>query len=79
MCSINSFLFPWYFECGPASILFALTLSSFNDDKHLAKTDSPIKVTGTPYSRAAIAVHFPVPFCYNCNCVCFKISQCNFL
>ena len=63
MCSINSFLFPWYFECGPASILFALTLSSFNDDKHLAKTDSPIKVTGTPYSRAAIAVHFPVPFC----------------
>lgn len=23
----------------------------------------PIKVTGVPYSRAEIAVHFPVPFC----------------
>lgn len=23
----------------------------------------PIKVTGVPYSRAEMAVHFPVPFC----------------
>jgi hypothetical protein len=28
---------------------------------YLAKTDSPIKVTGIPYSKAEIAVHFPVP------------------
>lgn len=31
-------------------------------ERHLAKTASPISVTGTPYSKAAMPVHFPVPF-----------------
>ena len=31
----------------------------------------PIRVTGMPYSRDDVAVHFPVPFCKNNNC---KIS-----
>ena len=36
---------------------------TFRDDKHLANTDSAIRVTGIPCSNAEIAVHFPVPFC----------------
>lgn len=27
------------------------------------KSQLPMSVTGTPYSRAEMAVHFPVPFC----------------
>lgn len=32
-------------------------------DKAWSKSHLPMRVTGTPYSRAEIAVHFPVPFC----------------
>lgn len=31
-------------------------------DKQRAKTASPMSVTGTPYSKAAMPVHLPVPF-----------------
>jgi hypothetical protein len=47
---------------GPCKILLALALSSINEDKQRAKTDSPISVTGMPKSNDSIAVHFPVPF-----------------
>ena len=42
--------------------LDASTRSSFKADKNLEKTDSAMSVNGTPYSSAAFAVHFPVPF-----------------
>lgn len=31
--------------------------------KERSKNQLPMSVTGTPYSRAEMAVHFPVPFC----------------
>ena len=63
MFSMNSPLEPVYFVLvGPFNILDAVCLSAYNDDKHLAKTDSPIRVTGIPKSNDSIAVHLPVPF-----------------
>lgn len=32
-------------------------------DKYLENTLSAMRVSGTPNSRPAIPVHFPVPFC----------------
>ena len=32
-------------------------------DRHLENTASPMSVRGTPWSRADVAVHLPVPFC----------------
>jgi hypothetical protein len=64
MCSRNCFLSPVYLdEGGPLRIELACFLSSSSEDRHRAKTISPITVTGIPYSRLATAVHFPVPFC----------------
>ena len=63
MCSTNSWLSPSKELAGPVSFLLASILSSLSEDKHRAKTDSPIKVTGIPNSKADIAVHLPVPFC----------------
>jgi len=64
MCSRNCFLSPVYSDVGgPLRIELACFLSSSSEDRHRAKTDSPISVTGIPYSRPATAVHFPVPFC----------------
>ena len=48
---------------GPFKSLDALTRSSLSADRQRAKTASPIKVRGIPSSKAAIAVHLPVPFC----------------
>ncbi len=49
MASINSVLFPLNLVfVGPLRTWLALALSSINDDKQRANTDSPIKVTGIP-------------------------------
>ena len=52
-----------------SGFLLSITLSlddyvvtSFCAERQRAKTDSPISVSGTPWSRAAMAVHLPVPF-----------------
>lgn len=69
---MSSLAFLW----GPGNNFDALTRCSFSADKQRAKTASakikekiyktnleePIKVTGMPYSSAAIPVHLPVPF-----------------
>ena len=41
----------------------AVTRSAFMADRQRAKTASPIRVKGTPSSKAEMAVHLPVPFC----------------
>jgi len=43
--------------------LEASVRSALMEERQRAKTDSAIKVTGIPRSRALMAVHFPVPFC----------------
>ncbi len=59
----NSSLLPVnLLRLGPSSSLEARVRSSLSELRHLAKTASPMRVTGMPRSRALIAVHFPVPF-----------------
>ena len=48
---------------GPRSFCAATTRSSFSADTQRANTASPIRVSGTPRSRAETPVHLPVPFC----------------
>ena len=71
ICSINAVTSPTSdgLVLGPLKTLLALPLSFLREDKHLANTDSPIKVTGMPQSKAEIAVHFPVPGSLNMEIV----------
>ena len=49
MSSMKAFLSPSYLLVGgPESSLLAWTRSSFSEERQRAKTDSPIRVTGTP-------------------------------
>ena len=47
---------------GPLSCFDASTLSCFIEERYLANTASPIKVSDDPSSKATVAVHLPVPF-----------------
>lgn len=46
--SINCFLSPLNFAEGLGKYLLAFALSLFKAERHLLKTASPIRVTGTP-------------------------------
>ena len=60
MASTNSTRSPSYFvSAGPRRIVLAFSLSSSSEERQRAKTDSPMRVTGIPYSSAEIAVHLP--------------------
>lgn len=51
ICSMNSFLSPLYKTPeGPLRYLLALTRSSFRDERHLAKTASPVTKNVTHFS-----------------------------
>ena len=62
MASMKASLSPVKAGIFRSKTLAASTRSSFMAERQRANTASPIRVRGTPSSRAAMPVHLPVPF-----------------
>ena len=63
MFSTNAALSPVKGGTVRLKTLAASTRSAFIAERQRANTASPMSVSGTPSSRAAMPVHLPVPFC----------------
>ena len=62
MASMNSSLFPLNSGIFLPNSFAAITRSSFMAERQRENTASPMRVSGTPSSSAAMPVHLPVPF-----------------